>query len=62
MATRTFGIRGDGDHPWTVNRILQVRRGGMAVAALVRVHSHRVIGWMAADTKWGVKDVAEAGG
>ena len=34
----------------------------MAIAALVRVYCHRVIGRMTADTERGVEDIAKTGG
>lgn len=61
MALDALGIFGDGDSPWPIKRILQSRRRGVAVAAAVGVHRHRVAGRMAANTEGGVQDVSKAG-
>jgi len=62
VATDTLGIRGDGDNPWPVDRILQGRRRGVAVTALTVMHRHRVVGRVTADTEGGVQNMAQAGG
>lgn len=54
-------VLGDGFCPSPIDRILQGRRGGVAIAALVAVHRHRIIGGMAADAEGRVEDMAQAG-
>lgn len=56
------GVRGDRYHPRTIERILQQWWCCVAVAALVAVDCHRIVGTMTADTERGVEDVSKACG
>ena len=62
VAGNALGVRGDGDGTRPIDRLLQGWRGGVAVAALVAVHRHRIVSAMAADAEWGIKDMAQAAG
>jgi len=54
VAAKAVLILGDDERPWPIERILQGRRGGMTVAALVFVDRHRVVSRVTADTERGV--------
>lgn len=61
VTAKTVLVFGDDFDPWPIERVLQGRRRGVAIAALVTVHRHRGIGGMTADTERGVEDMAQAG-
>lgn len=50
VAADTLRVRGDGGYTRPVGWILKLWRCGVAVAALVGVHRHWVVGCMAPDT------------
>lgn len=60
VTLNTCRIRGNSNRPWPTGWILQTWRRSVAVAALIGVDSHRVIGRMTADTEPSIKDVTEA--
>jgi len=47
-------ILGDDQYSWPICRILQGRRGGVTIAALIFMYCHRIVGRMTADTERGV--------
>lgn len=54
------GIRGNCHNSWADGWVLQEWRRGVAVAAFVAMHRHRIVGRMAADTERCVEDMAKA--